>query len=82
MAAAHFLGKSIEEAELLFREDSARYQEDLMWMGPRAYEYYVEAARRYAASAHAADDAEFVDALAEIVRFRQWEQRQPPPPPA
>ena len=46
-ACEHFQGKNLDEAELLFRENSLCYQEDLMWMGPMAFRYYVEAAIRY-----------------------------------
>ena len=46
-ACEHFLGKNIDEAEALFREDFLCYQEDLMWMGPRAFRYYVHAAINY-----------------------------------
>lgn len=74
VAADHFLHKSLEEAEMLFREDSALYQEDLMWMGPRAFAYYLPAAIQYVKSEAAAGDVEFIAALLAIVRFRQEEE--------
>ena len=37
VACDHFLGKTLDEAEALFRANSLYYQEDLMWMGPRAF---------------------------------------------
>ena len=43
-ACKHFLGKTLTEAEALFREASLYYQEDLMWMGPRAFQFYLPAA--------------------------------------
>ena len=46
-ACEHFLGKNVDEAEALFRENFLKYQEDLMWMGPRAFNFYVQAAIRY-----------------------------------
>lgn len=47
VAVEHFLGRSLEEAEALFRENRLRYFEDLMWMGPIAFRFYVIAAIRY-----------------------------------
>lgn len=46
-AVDHFLGKSVEQAEQLFIENSLKYQEDLMWMGPKAFYYYLESVLRY-----------------------------------
>lgn len=74
VAAEHFLGASIEQAEVLFRTDSGRYQEDLMWMGPRAFAYYLQAAIQYLRSEHSAGDVEFVAALLDVVRFRRDEE--------
>jgi hypothetical protein len=45
-ACDHFLGKSLEQAEALFRENGDYYGGDLMWMGPVAFRYYVQAAIR------------------------------------
>lgn len=69
-ARDHFLNKTLEEAEQLFRENGAFYQEDLMWMGPRAFPYYLQAATNYLKSEHAAGDDHMVDCLYEIVMFR------------
>jgi hypothetical protein len=46
-AVRNFLGKSLDEAEALFRESSITYQEDLMFMGPPAFRFYVLAAINY-----------------------------------
>jgi hypothetical protein len=46
-AVEHFLGKDQADAEVLFRENFLYYQEDLMWMGPRAFCYYLPAALAY-----------------------------------
>lgn len=43
VACRHFLGKSLAEAEALFRENEIYYQEDLMWMGAKAFCFYVQA---------------------------------------
>lgn len=42
-ACEHFFGKTLEEAEAMIRESSHVYQEDLMWMGPIAFRYYLPA---------------------------------------
>jgi hypothetical protein len=39
-AGEHFLGKSMEEAEALFRESSPFHQEDLMFTGASAFRFY------------------------------------------
>lgn len=69
-ACEHFLNKSLDQAEALFREDSAYYQEDLMWMGPKAFRYYLPAATNYLRSDDAIGDDHFIDSLYEIVMFR------------
>ena len=55
-ACEHFLGKNLDEAEALFRENFLYYQEDLMWMGPRAFQYYVRAAINHLRSDTASGD--------------------------
>jgi len=46
-AVEHFLGKTREQAQALFREDFFRHNEYLMFMGPVAFRYYVRAAVDY-----------------------------------
>ena len=46
-ACEHFLGKSLDEADALFRENWLYYQEDLMFMGISAFRFYVQAAIRF-----------------------------------
>lgn len=70
VATEHFLGRTVEDAERMFRDDGALYQEDLMWMGPRAFAYYLPAAVRYLTSPDAAGDAFLVSSLHEVIRFR------------
>jgi hypothetical protein len=74
-ASEHFLNKTLEQAEALFRENSAYYQEDLMWMGPRAFQFYLQAAINYLKSDHSAGDAYMIDCLYEIVVFRSEEEQ-------
>jgi len=69
-ACRNFLGKTLEQAEALFRENLLHYQEDLMWMGPAAFRFYVRAALRYAQSEAAAGDSAIASSLAMIFEFR------------
>src|SRR3981081_234663 len=62
-ACEHFFGKTQAEAERLFRSNSAYYQEDLMWMGPRAFHFYLPAAASYVMSDAARGDGDFVSCL-------------------
>ena len=65
-----FLGKSIEEAEALFRENALAYHEDLMWMGPAAFRFYVAAAIRYIRTETASGDPDAVNSFAGLLEFR------------
>jgi hypothetical protein len=69
-ACEHFFNKTLEQAEALFRENSAYYQEDLMWMGPRAFQFYLQSAINYLESDDSAGDSHLIDCLYEIVVFR------------
>jgi hypothetical protein len=69
-ASEHFLGKTIGDAEAMFRDNSLYYQEDLMWMGPVAFRYYVQAAIRYIQSESSEHDCGFVSGLASTLEFR------------
>jgi hypothetical protein len=55
-AREHFLGKSLDEAEALFRQNALFYEEDLLWMGAPAFRYYVPAFIRYIRSEHSRCD--------------------------
>jgi hypothetical protein len=69
-ACEHFLGKSLAEAEALFREASVIYQEDLMFMGASAFRFYVQAAVRYIQSEAAAGDSDIINCFAGILERR------------
>lgn len=58
-ACENFLGKNLAEAEDLFNENFLTYQEDLMFMGPRAFRYYVQAAIRFITSNADGNDISF-----------------------
>lgn len=55
-ACKNFLGKDLDEAERLFANSSC--YEDLTWMGPVAFRFYVQAADRYLRSEASAGDWE------------------------
>jgi hypothetical protein len=69
-ACEHFLGKSLQEAEALFRENSLHYQEDLMFMGVSAFRFYVRAAINYIQSEAATGDSAMVSCLASLLEHR------------
>ena len=69
-AVEHFLGKTLEEAEALFRENSLYYLEDLMWMGPRAFCFYVRAAINDLTSSAGTGDYDGVSSFLTAVEFR------------
>ena len=69
-AEQHFLGKSLEEAEALFRESSITYQEDLMFIGPIAFRFYIHAALNYIRSDAATGDLDIINCLAGILQHR------------
>lgn len=69
-ACKNFPGKNLDEAEALFQENWLNYQEDLMWMGPAAFRFYVQAAIRFIQSESAAGDSSIVSCFAMILEFK------------
>ncbi len=69
-AVKHFLGKDLEQAEQMFREAALFYQEDLMFMGPAAFRFYVQAAISYLQSKSATGDSDMINCFASILEFR------------
>lgn len=64
-----FLGKDLEQAQALFRENFLYYQEDLMFMGPKAFAFYVPAAIGYLLSADSDGDALAANSFCCLVEF-------------
>ncbi len=69
VACEHFLGKSVDEAVALFRENDIYYQEDLMWMGAPAFRFYWTAAEQYIRH-ETGDISDFISHFASTLRFR------------
>ena len=69
-ACRNFLGRTRREAEELFRDNLLHYSEDLLWMGPRAFEFYVRAAIDYLKSEHARGDCDGVSAFHGTIELR------------
>lgn len=69
-AREHFLGKSLDEAEALFRQNALYYEEDLLWMGAAAFRYYVPAFIRYIRSEHSRCDANAINCFESLLRQR------------
>jgi len=65
-----FLGKNLEEAEILFREDGLSRQEDLMWMGPVGFVFYFPAALRYLKSSISAGDSDLASSMTGLLEWR------------
>jgi len=70
VACKNFLGKGLDEAEALFRENSTHYQEGLMWMGPVAFRFYVPALIRYIQSESATGDSDIINCFVGLLEFR------------
>lgn len=69
-AVEHFLGKDLGEAEALFNENSLHYQEDLMFMGHRAFCFYVRAAINYLKSDSSCGDSDMANTFCGLLEYR------------
>jgi hypothetical protein len=69
-AAEHFLGKDLQQAEAMFADHSVYYLEDLLWMGPGAFCFYVDAAIAYFASPAATGDADGLRSFFGALEFQ------------
>lgn len=69
MACEHFLGKDLAQAEAMFRENPLCYQEDLMWMGPVAFRYYLPAFVCYLRSEYSRGDSDAINCFHGVIRF-------------
>lgn len=73
MALKHFLHRSADEIENYFKTEAgeaAFYGEDLLHMGPRAFQYYFPAYRHYLESTEAEDDFETAQSIIGTIKQR------------
>jgi len=75
-ACEHFLGKTVEQAELLFRQNALYYEEDLLFMGPMGFRYYVPAFVRYIQSEHSSGDPDAINCFAGLLEHRSKKRRE------
>lgn len=73
-ACKHFLNKTLEEVEVLFRESSLAYGQDLVWMGPRAFDFYLQAVINYLQSDYSAADNDIVNCLCSVIEYKLEEE--------
>ncbi len=73
-ACSHFYNKTLEQAEVMFRKNSLYYQEDLMWMGVRAFSFYLQAVNSFLQSTYSTGEDHFIDALHGTIKFRMKEK--------
>jgi hypothetical protein len=65
----NFGGKTLEKAYAKFRRNPLVYQEDLMWMAPKPFCYYLPVALRHLESDESAEDSDIVECLAANINF-------------
>jgi hypothetical protein len=78
-AVENFLGKTLPEAESLFEENDLRYLMDLLWMGPKAFSFYIVAAINYLKSPSSKGCSDAVNIFWGTVDFRLNELRRVAP---
>ncbi len=69
-ACRMFLGKTVAEAETLFRENALLYSEDLLWMGPIAFQFYLRAFVNYLEGSASAGDSDAINCFVGLIEFR------------
>lgn len=79
-AIAHFHGKSLAEAEQVFASacqdgNTLTYIEDLLWMEPIGFRFYIRAASRVALSECADGQSDFISGLASTISL--WHELHP-----
>lgn len=73
-AIKHYYNKTLEEIEALYQEYGLTYCQDLMWMGPTAFSFYLQAVIRYLQSDNASGDADVINCLAAVIEYRCQEK--------
>jgi hypothetical protein len=76
-ASKHFLNKTLTDAQALFCDNSLTYCQDFMWMGPKAFHFYLEAFFNYLKSDDSTDDNDVVNCLLSVVEYRRKDEEFP-----
>lgn len=66
-AYKQFSGKSLYEAEKMFRENALYYQEDLISMPPIAFNFYAPVFAKYIVSDYAESDSDGASSFLELI---------------
>ncbi len=66
----HLLGKDVQAAVALLEDNSWRYSEDYLWMGPEAFCYYAPALVQFLRSKAADGESLFPYSMLSTFRFR------------
>lgn len=66
-AFKQFFGKSLDEAEMMFRENALYYQEDLISMPPVAFNYYAPVFANYILSGYAEGDSDGASSFLHMI---------------
>ena len=79
-AIKHFHGRTLAEAEEIFASGCRNhipltYTEDLMWMEPVGFRFYIRAAVRVALSERANGQSDFINGLASAICL--WNEQRP-----
>ena len=74
-ACRNFLGKTLDEAEALFRQNALGYSDDMHWMGVVAFRFYVFAYCRYVQSHAAGGDSDGVSCFVGFMEHRIKHER-------
>ena len=69
-AIVHFFGKNISEAKKLFEENVDFYCSDLIWMGPKAFQFYMGAFLNYIIAKNDMDMSPEIDNLTMILEIK------------
>ena len=64
-----FGGRTLEEAYAIFSQNALAYQEDLMWMAPKPFCFYLPIALRYLESEQSRGDSDIINCLASDIDF-------------
>lgn len=76
-AQKHFLGKSLDQVVAILAENST-YVDDFMWMGPKAFTFYLPAVLSFAEDHASEGQTDFINSICSTLEFRLENQDIPP----